>query len=130
LPQGRKFIIAIDIDGTIADCSGVDYSKVDENPNELMKARPKKEALVAVRRLYRQGHKIVFYSSRDHRSLRVTKKWLKESGFPFHDIRLGKFVAHVYIDDRAINGQNWKRALLEIGRFRRRRMQMERKRSR
>ncbi len=114
LPLGKKLTIAIDIDGTIADCSKVDFSKVDKNPSELMKAKPIKGALEAVKKLYCQGHKIVFYSSRDHGSKTTTEKWLKEHGFPFHHIEMEKFVAHVYIDDRAINGCNWRRVLREV----------------
>ena len=64
LPLGKKLTIAIDVDGTVANCSKVDFSKVDKNPSELMKAKPIKGALEAVKKLHQQGHKIVFYSSR------------------------------------------------------------------
>ena len=114
LPLGKKLTIAIDIDGTVADCSMVDFDKVNKDQNELMKAKPIKGALEAVKKLHRQGHKIVFYSSRDHGSKEMTKRWLKKHGFPFHHIEMEKFVAHVYIDDRAINGCNWKRVMAEI----------------
>lgn len=114
IPLGKKLTIAIDIDGTVADCSNVDFNKVDENSAELMKAKPRKGAVGAVNKLYNQGHKIVFYSSRDHGSKEITKKWLQLHGFPFHHIEMEKFVAHVYIDDRAINGCNWNRVMKEI----------------
>lgn len=114
LPLGKKLTIAIDVDGTVADCSKVDFSKVNRNSHELMKAKPVKGALEAVKKLYKQGHTIVFYSSRDHGSKEITKKWLQSHGFPFHHIEMEKFVAHVYIDDRAINGCNWKRVMKEI----------------
>ena len=114
LPLGKKLTIAIDIDGTVADCSMVDFNKVSKTPRELMKAKPIKDALDAVKKLHRQGHKIVFYSSREHGSKEMTKRWLKKHGFPFHHIEMEKFVAHVYIDDRAINGCDWKRVIKEI----------------
>ena len=38
LPLGEKLTIAIDLDGTVADCTDVDFDKVDKDPNELMKA--------------------------------------------------------------------------------------------
>ena len=114
LPLGKKLTIAIDIDGTVADCSEIDFSKINKNPYELMKASPIKGALEAVKRLYKQGHKIVFYSSRNHGSKEVTKKWLKQHGFPFHHVEMEKFVAHIYIDDRAINGCDWKRVMKEM----------------
>ena len=114
LPLGKKLTIAIDVDGTVADCSKVDFNQVDKNSSELMKAKPIKGALESVRRLYRQGHTIVFHSSRSNNCKGVTKRWLKKHGFPFHHIEMEKFVAHIYIDDRAINGCNWKRVMKEI----------------
>jgi predicted secreted acid phosphatase len=114
LPLGKKLTIAIDVDGTVADCSKVDFNKVGKNPCELMKAKPIKGALDAVKKLYRQGHKVVFHSSRNHGSKEVTRKWLKQHGFPFHHVEMEKFVAHIYIDDRAINGCSWKRVMKEI----------------
>ena len=114
LPLGKKLTIAIDVDGTVADSSAVDFNKVDKNPHELMKARPIKGAVEAVKKLYEEGHIIVFHTSRDYGSIEATKKWLRKHGFPFHHIVMEKFIAHVYIDDRAINGCDWKRVLGEI----------------
>lgn len=104
---GKELTIAIDIDGTVADCSKVDFSKVNRNKKEFMKAVPIKGALEAVKYLYKQGHIIVFHSSRNYASKKVTQAWLMKCGFPFHHLVMDKFVAHVYIDDRAINGCNW-----------------------
>mgnify|MGYP001616073450 CR=1 FL=1 len=115
LPLGKKLTIAIDVDGTVADCSRVDFGKVNKNPAELLKARPIKGALEAVKRLYRQGHKIVFYSSRNHGSRKMTEQWLKIHGFLFHHIEMEKFVAHIYIDDRAIEYKgNWNEVKMKI----------------
>jgi len=113
LPLGRKLTIAIDVDGTIAHSSHIDFTKVDKNLDELMQAKPIKEALKTIKRLYKQGHKIVFYSSRSKRSKKVTEKWLKKHDFPFHHIEMEKFAAHVYVDDRAINGRDWKKVAKE-----------------
>lgn len=114
LPLGKNLTIAIDIDGTIADCSEVDYDRVDRDRYELMKARPAKGAPEAVRRLHDEGHIIVFYTSRRKDSEEVTRKWLEQHGFPFHHIVMEKLLAHVYIDDRAINGCDWTRAMEEL----------------
>ena len=116
VPLGKKLTIAIDIDGTVADCSKVDFRRVNKNPAELLKATPRKEALKAVKSLYKDGHIIVFHSSRHYGSKEVTRKWLVKHGFPFHHIEMDKFVAHIYIDDRAINGCDWKRIMKEIKR--------------
>ena len=114
LPLGKKLTIAIDVDGTVAQYTNIDFNKVDQDPRELMKAKPIKGAVGAVKKLYRQGHKIVFYTSRNEESKAVTRRWLKKHGFPFHHIAVEKFVAHVYIDDRAINGCDWRCVLKEM----------------
>jgi len=114
IPMGKRLTIAIDIDGTVADSSLIDFNQASKEPEELMKAIPIKGALESVKKLYKAGHIIVFYSSRWYESKAVTKKWLKKHGFPFHHIEMNKFVAHVYVDDRAINGCNWKRIMKEI----------------
>lgn len=114
LPLGKKLTIAIDLDGTVADCSAIDFNKVGNDPKELMKAKPIKDALAAIKKLHKQDHTIVFYTSRDDSCKTITIKWLKKYGFPFHHIEMKKFVAHVYIDDRAINGCNWKQVTKQL----------------
>lgn len=111
---GKKLTIAIDIDGTVADSSGVDFRLVSKKPDEILRARPKKGALAAVKQLYAQGHTIVFYTCRNYASKSLTRRWLREHGFPFHHLEMEKLVAHVYIDDRAINGCDWKKVAREI----------------
>jgi len=79
-----------------------------------MKAEPLKGAQEAVKRLYKEGHIVVFHTSRNYASKQVTQRWLIKHGFPFHCIVMDKFVAHVYVDDRAINGCDWKCVMREI----------------
>ena len=111
---GKKLTIAIDIDGTVADCSQVDLMRVNRHPDEFLKAMPLKGAQDAVKRLYKEGHIIVFHTARNYASRQVTQRWLKKHGFPFHHIVMDKFVAHVYVDDRAVNGCSWKRVMRSI----------------
>ena len=111
---GKKLTIAIDVDGTVADCSQVDLGRVNRHPDEFLKAMPLKGARQAVKLLYKEGHIIVFHTSRNYASKQVTRKWLIKHGFLFHHIVMDKFVAHVYVDDRAINGCNWKRVIRSI----------------
>jgi len=114
IPMGEKLTIAIDIDGTVADPSEVDFYKADEDPYEFMKAKPIKGALEVVKKLHADGHRIVFYSSRKIQTRKVTEEWLKKHGFPFHHLEMRKFLAHVYIDDRAVNGFDWTHVMKEL----------------
>ena len=114
IPMGEKLTIAIDIDGTIADPSEVDFYKADQDPYEFMKAKPIKGALAAIKKLHTDGHRIVFYSSRKIQTRKATGEWLKKHGFPFHHLEMRKFLAHIYIDDRAISGYNWKHVMEQL----------------
>lgn len=114
IPMGEKLTIAIDIDGTVADTSRLDFKKIDRYPDELLKAKPIKGALEAVKKLFGEGHKIVFHSSRTSKCRKATEEWLKRHGFPFHHLEMRKFVAHVYIDDRAVNGCCWKQVMKQL----------------
>lgn len=114
IPMGDKLTIAIDIDGTVADSSPVDFYRAENDPFEFMKAIPIEGAVEAVQALYDQGHKIVFHSSRTLSSKEATEAWLQKHGFPFHHLEMRKFLAHVYIDDRAIDGRNWNAVMRQI----------------
>ena len=114
IPQGKGLTIAIDIDGTVADSRGIDFSRIDRDPLALMQAKPIAGARRVIRKLYKAGHKIVFHSSRPECRRQVTARWLRKHGFPYHHIEMRKFVAHIYIDDRAINGRDWKRIVREM----------------
>lgn len=114
IPSQGKLVIAIDIDGTIADSRRVDFENANKSPQEVMKAKPIAEARQAIRKLYKMGHKIVFHSSRLECQRKPTVLWLKKHGFPYHFLELRKFAANLYIDDRAINGRYWKRIVKEM----------------
>ena len=114
LPLGKKLTIAIDLDGTVADCVEVDFKKADVNSQELMKATPRRGAVQSVRKLFKAGHTIVFFTSRGKSNKAISERWLRKHGFQFHHLETDKFVAHVYIDDRAINGCNWKLVMKEL----------------
>lgn len=115
IPSDGKLVIAVDIDGTVADSGRVDFANAFKSPGELMKARPIPAARRAIRRLYRAGHKIVFHSSRLECQRKVTEKWLKRHGFPYHRLELRKFAAHLYIDDRAHHANDWEKVLKIAG---------------
>jgi uncharacterized HAD superfamily protein len=114
LPLGKKLTIAIDVDGTVADGKNFDFCKVDKNPRELLKVKPIKGAVEAVKKLYKQGHQIVFHTSRNKKCKKITQEWLDLHGFPYHHIEMEKFVSHVYLDDRAIRVDNWKNVMKEL----------------
>lgn len=92
-----------DIDGTLCTNTEGDY----------LNARPHPEAIAEVNRLYDAGHRIVLYTGRgsgtgiDWRE--VTERQLREWQVRHHALFFGKPAADVYIDDKAVNADDWKR---------------------
>ena len=83
LPDGIKNYL-IDIDGTICD------DIPNEEPERMATAKLYLDALETLNSWYNQGHYITFFTSRleDHRE--VTETWLKQNGFMYHGLLMGK----------------------------------------
>ena len=83
LPEDIKNYL-IDIDGTICD------DIPNEEPERMATAKLYPDALDTLNKWYDEGHVITFFTSRteDHRE--VTEKWLKENGFKWHGLLMGK----------------------------------------
>lgn len=74
----------IDIDGTICD------DIPNEEPERMATAELYPDALVTCNKWFDEGHRICFFTSRteDHRV--ATESWLKENGFKYHSLLMGK----------------------------------------
>ena len=74
----------IDIDGTICD------DIPNEEPERMATAKVYPDARTIINKWYDNGHQICFFTSRteDHRV--VTETWLKENGFKYHNLLVGK----------------------------------------
>lgn len=89
-----------DIDGTICttDC---DYNE----------SEPFKEVIKKINLLYHDGNRIVLFTSRGTKSginwYDFTKTQLNEWGVDYHLLLMGKPQADIFIDDRAINIDDW-----------------------
>ena len=83
LPEDIKNYL-IDIDGTICD------DIPNEEPERMATAKLYPDALETLNNWYDEGHVITFFTSRteDHRE--VTEKWLKDNGFKWHGLLMGK----------------------------------------
>ena len=74
----------IDIDGTICD------DIPNEEPERMKDAKVYPDALKTINKWYEEGHIITFFTSRTEAHREVTEEWLKENGFKYHGILLGK----------------------------------------
>lgn len=83
LPEDIKNYL-IDIDGTICD------DIPNEEPERMATAKHYPDALQTVNRWYEQGHMICFFTSRTEEHRQVTEQWLKQHGFNYHSLLMGK----------------------------------------
>ncbi len=74
----------IDIDGTICD------DIPNEEPERMATAKLYPDALETLNRWYDDGNLICFFTSRTEIHREVTEKWLKDNGFKYHSLLMGK----------------------------------------
>jgi len=95
----RDFLrIVIDLDGTILE---------EKDQQERLRAAPVPGAVEAVNTLYEMGHTIIIYTARTYRELELTLNQLKRFGVKYHHLVLGKPVADIFVDDRAVSFTGW-----------------------
>jgi len=83
LPEGIKNYL-IDIDGTVCD------DIPNEEPERMLTAKVYPDALVTLNKWYDEGHIICFFTSRTEAHREYTELWLKENGFKYHSLLMGK----------------------------------------
>lgn len=109
----RRTRYCFDLDGTICTLP-VKWGNYYE-------ARPFPDIVRRIQELHRAGHYIIIATARgattgvDWRS--VTEQQLWEWGVPYHELRLDKPEAGIYIDDRAVNVRAWENNRAEVEEF-------------
>jgi len=83
LPKDVKNYL-IDIDGTITD------DIPNEEPERMATCLPFPDALHTLNKWYDEGHVICFFTSRTEAHREITEAWLKEHGFKYHSMLMGK----------------------------------------
>jgi uncharacterized HAD superfamily protein len=83
LPEHIKNYL-IDIDGTICD------DIPNEEPERMLTASRYDDALETINTWFNEGHIITFFTSRVEEHRIVTELWLKENGFNYHALLMGK----------------------------------------
>lgn len=91
----NRKVYNIDFDGTLTD--GSSYSKLV--PNRAMISK--------VRELYFLGHIIIIWSARLWEDARDVVAFCIGHSIPFHGLMLGKGGTDVYVDDKAVNSNDF-----------------------
>ena len=83
LTEGVKNYL-IDIDGTVCD------DIPNEEPERMLTAEVYPDALKSLNKWYDEGHIICFFTSRTEEHRTYTEIWLRENGFKYHSLLMGK----------------------------------------
>lgn len=94
-----KYIV--DIDNTICVSKNSDYTL----------SEPMHDRIKIINQLYSQGHYIVYWTARGSNSGKdwseLTKQQLQNWGCLHHELHMGKPAYDVWIDDKAINSEEY-----------------------
>jgi hydroxymethylpyrimidine pyrophosphatase-like HAD family hydrolase len=90
----------IDLDGTLIK------SELDERGN-YKNCRPMRERIKKVNALYERGHLIIIHTGRHWNHLLNTYKQLHKCKIKYHSLVMGKPVADIIVDDKAINDKDF-----------------------
>ncbi|GGG09942.1 hypothetical protein GCM10011344_08210 [Dokdonia pacifica] len=109
LPEGMKNYL-IDIDGTICD------DIPNEEPERMLTAQVYPDALKTLNNWYDQGHIICFFTSRTEEHRGYTETWLKQHGFKYHSLLMGKPRGGNYhwIDNHLVKATRYKGKFTEL----------------
>ena len=100
--------IYVDIDDTICYYDTVITIGTGKDYNL---AKPYKERIEKINKLYDDGHEITYWTARGTMTgikwFHITMKQLKEWGCKFHELKMGKPAYDLVIDDKNINCETY-----------------------
>jgi len=91
--------IAVDVDNTL--CTGEAFTK-----EQCLNAKPRLDMIAAVNKLSFNKH-IIIWTARKSKLLGATEVWLIKHGVTYHAVDNKKNPWGVYIDDRALNSEDF-----------------------
>lgn len=98
-------IYMVDIDNTICN------TPVINGTSDYEAAIPISDRINKINQLYDDGNKIIYWSGRGSASGKdrtlLTKTQLSEWGCKYHELRLYKPVYDIFIDDKAVNSEEY-----------------------
>jgi hypothetical protein len=91
----------VDIDNTICRTQGSDYQN----------SVPLSDRIRKINELYQAGHTITYWTARGGNSgidwSELTERQLRNWGCQYHELRMGKPAYDLWIDDKAINSEDF-----------------------
>lgn len=98
-------IIFVDIDDTIC------FRNEDKVELDYTNSIPYPERIDKINKLYNEGHTIIYWTARGTKTgknwFKITYKQLTEWGCLFHELRMGKPVYDLFIDDKNVSSNEF-----------------------
>ena len=95
-------IIYVDIDETICET---------ENDRNYANAKPLKERINKINKLYDEGNTIIYWTARGTGTginwRDVTENQFKKWNIKYHELKFGKPIYDMFIDDKNINSETY-----------------------
>ncbi|MEW6252121.1 MAG: hypothetical protein AB1716_15895 [Planctomycetota bacterium] len=104
--MARAKTVMVDLDGVLC---------TEETFHDRPLAEPITGAREALQKLRAAGYIVIVYTARSWSEYRLTQHWLAEHGFEYDGLHMGKPVADVWIDDRAVRFESWTQTLSHLG---------------
>ena len=99
------------LNGMATYCFDLDMTLCFTEGTEYQSSKPMSERIRTVNELYDQGHKIIILTARGSMSgidfYELTKGQLASWGIKYHSLQLGKPAADYYVDDKAVNSEDF-----------------------
>ena len=102
-------IFIIDVDGTI--CENIPN---EEGGERMRHAKPYRDSIEAINKLYDQGNYICFFTARTSEHEEATREWLRKYGVKYHQLisnkprKLPPFTEYHFIDDTHVKATTYK----------------------
>ena len=97
-----SMIIYIDIDETIG---------TSPEDRDYTKSSPLRQNIKKANKLYAEGNTIVYWTARGTGTgidwSEITKQQFDEWGVKYHDLKFGKPIYDLFIDDKNMNTEDW-----------------------
>jgi uncharacterized HAD superfamily protein len=99
-------------------CFDIDGTLCTNTEGEYHAAEPFRDIIEHVNQLHSAGHHILLYTARGSTTgidwRETTEAQLRRWHVRYHELVMGKPTADVYIDDKAINFDDWKRQGFQV----------------
>jgi histidinol phosphatase-like enzyme len=90
----KRKTYVFDLDGVLA---------TEEKTFEKSLAKPIQNNIDILNQLYDCGHTIIIHTARGWAEFKMTDNWLNANNIHRHSLVMGKPIADVYVDDKALN---------------------------